>query len=243
MSNLFIIIQARMTSTRLKGKVLLPLCEKTVLEIMIDRLKDLKENIIIATTNDGTQELIVELCKKLKIKYYEGDTSNVLSRYYEAALKFSAKDDDIIVRCTSDCPLIDYNITKKTIEFFKSSKCDYISAGVVSGFPRGMDTEVFNFSLLKNTYLNAKDDYDKEHVTSYMYTKLKDKINIDYFKNSTDESKYRLTLDEEDDYLAIKEVYSNFDNQINFSYDELLTMLKENPYIYEINKHVEQKKI
>ena len=84
---MFIIIQARMTSTRLPSKVMLPLCGKTVLEIMLDRLNEFKENIIIATTNDGTQTPIVDLCKKLGIKYYEGDTNNVLSRYYEAALK------------------------------------------------------------------------------------------------------------------------------------------------------------
>ena len=240
MRNLFIIIQARMTSTRLPAKVMLPLSGKTVLEVMIDRLEPFKDKIIIATTNDGTQKPIVDICNKENIKYYEGDTQNVLSRYYESAVKFGAQDDDIIVRCTSDCPIIDKYIVQNTIDFFISSKADYTSS---SGFPRGMDTEVFRFSLLKEANENANSDYEKEHVTPYIYKTNKDRLKITAFKNKNDDSRYRLTLDEEDDYKAIKEVYKLFDNQIDFSYSELMQKLHENPYIYSINSHVEQKKL
>lgn len=242
MSKLYIIIQARMTSTRLPKKVLLPLCDKTVLEIMINRLKDFKDNIIIATTNDGSQKPIVELCKKLKLKYYEGDTQNVLSRYYEAALKYKLCDEDIIVRCTSDCPLIDYDVTKNTIEFFNKQKVDYVSSGSHCGFPRGMDTEVFRFKLLKEAFFNADTEYEKEHVTPYIYVTKKNQLNIKYYENKEDDSKYRLTLDEEDDYKTIIEVYRKFDNSLDFSYEQLISILKENEYIHQLNAHVEQKK-
>lgn len=239
MQNIFIIIQARMTSTRLPAKVMLPLCDKTVLEVMIDRLEPFKDKIIIATTNDGTQKEIVDICNKLNLKYYEGDTQNVLSRYYESAVKFGAQNDDIIVRCTSDCPIIDKNIIQNTIDTFVSSEADYTSS---CGFPRGMDTEVFRFSLLKEANENASSDYEKEHVTPYMYRTIKDRLKITAFKNKNDDSKYRLTLDEKDDYKAIKEVYKLFDDQTDFSYQELMLKLHENPYIYSINSHVEQKK-
>ena len=239
MKTIFIIIQARMTSTRLPAKIMLPLCSKTVLEVMIDRLEPFKDKIIIATTNDGTQKPIIEVCKKLDLKYYEGDTQNVLSRYYESAVKFGAQNDDIIVRCTSDCPIIDKEIVENTIDFFISSEADYTSS---SRFPRGMDTEVFRFSLLKEAYENANSEFEKEHVTPYIYKTNKDRLKITTFKNQNDDSKYRLTLDEEDDYKAIKEVYKLFDNKTDFSYQELMQKLHENPYIYSINSHVEQKK-
>ena len=210
-----------MTSTRLKDKVMLPLCGKTVLEIMLDRLKDFKNNIIIATTNDGTQKPIVELCKKLDIKYYEGNTNNVLSRYYQSALKFNVEENDIIVRCTSDCPLIDSSILMQTISYFEKNNCDYASASQASGFPRGMDTEVFRFKLLKKTYFNAITNYEKEHVTPYIYKTIKNELNIQLLKNSKDHSRYRLTLDEIDDYIAIKEIYFKLNNRVNFSYKRI----------------------
>lgn len=238
MQNIFIIIQARMTSTRLQAKVMLPLCSKTVLEVMIDRLEPFKDKIIIATTNDGTQKPIVDICKKENIKYYEGDTQNVLSRYYDAAVKFGAQDADIIVRCTSDCPIIDKDIVKNTIDFFISSKADYTSS---SGFPRGMDTEVFRFSHLKDAYENATSDYEKEHVTPYIHKTNKNRLKTTAFKNKNDDSRYRLTLDEEDDYKAIKEIYRLFTCKTDFTYKELIHKLHENSYIYEINCNVEQK--
>lgn len=240
MNKIFMIIQARMTSTRLPAKVVLPLCEKTVLEVMIDRLKPFKDKIIIATTNDGTQKPIVEICKKLHLKFYEGDTQNVLSRYYEAAVKFGATNNDIIIRCTSDCPIIDKVIVQNTIEYFLSSKSDYT---VSSGFAIGMATEVFRFSLLKEAYENAQSDYEKEHVTPYMYKTQQDKLKITRFTNKDDDKKYRLTLDEEDDYKAIKEVYKLFHNKTDFSYEELMQKLHDNPYIYDLNAHVIQKSL
>lgn len=241
--NIFIIIQARMTSSRLPGKVMLPLCDKPALEIMLDRLVSFKNNIIIATTNDGTQTPIVDLCKRLGIKYYEGDTNNVLSRYYEAAIKYGAGDNDIIVRCTSDCPLIDPDVVRAVIFHYQKNLLDYSAAGSGSGFPRGLDTEVFSFSLLKEAFLNATKEYEKEHVTPYIYDTCKSKFKIDRVKSEINASKYRITLDEYEDYLAIKEIYKKLNCSTSFNYDDLIDVLESNQYIYEINAHVEQKKL
>jgi len=242
-NKLFIIIQARMTSTRLPSKVILPLCDKTVLEVMLDRIDDFKENIIIATTNDGTQKPIVDISKKLNLKYYEGNTNDVLSRFYESCLKYDVKQNDIVVRLTSDCPLLDKEVLNSCIETFKKSNIDYLTCGHETGFPRGIDVEVFNFSLLKEAYENATSDVEKEHVTVYMHTTIKDKLNILEFKNTQDDSRYRITLDEEADYELIKQIYKRFDNQTDFSYKQLIDLLKESDDLVQINSKVEQKQV
>lgn len=239
-SNLYIIIQARMTSTRLPGKVLLPLLDKTVLEVIIDRLYEFKENIIIATTDDGTEKPIVNLCKKINLKYFKGSVNNVLDRYYRSAKYYGVNKKDIIVRITSDCPLIDLNIMRNVIELYYEGDYDYVSNRINRTIPIGLDVEVFNFEILEDTFNNASSDFEKEHVTPYIYNRKDKKFKIGAYQDKVDNSKYRLTLDEEDDYIAIKEIYTKFQNT-SFSYEELIEILEKNSYIYEINKNVIQK--
>jgi len=241
MNNLYIIIQARMTSTRLPGKVLLPLCGKTVLEVVIARLDKYKKNIIIATTNDGSELPITEICDRENIKYYLGSTKNVLERYYLAAQKFNAHDEDIIIRVTSDCPLIDVDLLDNCIKMYNSKKYDYVSNRLKRTVPVGLDVEVFSFKLLKFMHENAEEDFEKEHVTPYIYLSNNNNYKLGSCVEYADNSEYRLTLDEYDDYKAIKEVYKKFDNKIDFSYKELINLLKNNQYIFDINSTVCQK--
>ncbi len=236
--NLQIIIQARITSTRLPEKVLLPLCGYSVLEVMLKRLQKFQDNIIVATADDDPTHRIKKICKKLNVKYFEGDIQNVLLRYYNAATYFGANDKTAIVRCTSDCPLIDPAIVQSVLKLFYSDKADYVCACTGSGFPRGMDSEVFYFSSLKDAYLNASSDYDLEHVTPYIRAHTATKT----LQNRYNHSKYRLTLDEEDDYKAIVSIYEKLECKTDFSYEHLIDTLEKFPYLYEINKHVEQKK-
>lgn len=240
-NNLFIIIQARMTSTRLPKKVMLPLCGKTVLEIVIDRLGKYKNNIIIATTDDGTENPIIEICKKANVKYSKGNTNNVLERYYKSAKEHGAKEHDLIIRITSDCPLIDSFMMEKVISMYNNGNYDYVSNRIKRTVPIGLDVEVFNFKLLEQIYYNATLDFEKEHVTPYVYLSHKNKYKIGSFEDDEDNSHYRLTLDEEKDYIVIKEVYKKFNNSTNFTYKELIRMLQENDYIRQINLSVQQK--
>jgi spore coat polysaccharide biosynthesis protein SpsF len=237
-----IIIQARMTSSRLPGKVLLPLCGSSVLQVMLERLSVLPYQLIIATTNDGTERPIVQLCQKMGISYFQGDTDNVLERYYQAASHFEAQQNDTIVRLTSDCPLISPEVIIATIDYYREHQLDYVGAGVGSGFPRGMDTEVFSFVLLTEAWQNATRDYEKEHVTPYFYQTCADKLAIGHYHNTQDHSKYRLTLDEPADYQAIQTVYEKLNQRLDFSYAELIQVLQRHPFIYNINSDVEQKK-
>jgi spore coat polysaccharide biosynthesis protein SpsF len=241
MTNLMVIIQARMTSTRLPGKVLMPLCSTSVLEVMIERLNPLKEHIIIATTNDGSERPILEFCDKLNIKSYQGDTEDVLSRYFEAAKTFGADDNTSIVRLTSDCPLIDVQLCQKVIEKHQAGDFDMVNLGPHSGYPRGLDCCAFSFALLSKAHHLATNPADREHVTLGM-AKFAD-VSTFTFSANQDFSHYRLTLDEPDDYKAITAIYGAFSNSLAFTYDELIKKLKQKPELADINKHVEQKSV
>ena len=165
------IIQARTSSTRLPQKVLKPLpfnSKTNVLQQVIRRVSksELIDEIIIATTIHDEDEKIVEVAKKENIKFYKGSLENVLERYYNAALENSL---DVVVRITSDCPCADANIIDEIIKKHIDSDADYTSNTLTRGFPRGIDAEVINFSVLEKAYENATDKFEKEHVTPFIY--------------------------------------------------------------------------
>ncbi|KKE81987.1 cytidylyltransferase domain-containing protein [Pseudoalteromonas luteoviolacea] len=240
MNNIQIIIQARMTSTRLPGKVMMELCNLPVLQVMMERLPHLKKHVIIATTDDGSEKPITDLCDQLQIPYYRGSTEDVLARYYHAAKKFGATKDTTIVRLTSDCPLIDESLCQKVIDKHQEGQYDLVNLGPHSGYPRGLDCSAFTFKLLEDTHNKASTPSDREHVTlgickfnsCSQYT----------FSAEHDYSHYRLTLDEPDDYKAIKQIYLKMEHKFNFSYELLIKTLKKHPELADINKHVEQKR-
>jgi len=145
-----IIVQARMTSTRLPGKVLRPVLGKPLLEYQIERLQRVRraDELIIATTTKDTDQPIVDLAERLGIKVFRGSEEDVLSRYFYAAQE---NDLDVVVRITSDCPLIDPVVIDRVISAFldKTVNSDYVSNCLTRTFPRGMETEVFPFGLLE----------------------------------------------------------------------------------------------
>ena len=166
------IIQARMGSTRLSGKVMKELEGKTVLEHVIERVKQSKmiEEIIIATTVHGRDDVIESEALRCGVKAFRGSEDDVLSRYYYAAKE---NEIDVIVRITSDCPLIDWKIIDKVISKFMENEYDIVTnAGLEleqRTFPRGLDLEVFSFSVLSNAFNNATEKYQREHVSPYIY--------------------------------------------------------------------------
>ncbi|NOQ31372.1 MAG: NTP transferase domain-containing protein [Helicobacteraceae bacterium] len=236
MKKLFIIIQARLNSTRLPNKVLLPLCGKTVLEVLLDRLSIFKNNIIVATTADSNS--IVNICKKNSIKYFIGSQQNVLERYYLGAKEFGADANSTIVRITSDCPFNDSTILERLIAKQREKPSSYIYVDIENYFPRGFDAEAFSFKILENAYLNATTDYDKEHVTPFIKRINCKKVAI---TDDVDNSNYRLTLDTEDDYIFTKELYKELNYNISSSYEEIISTLKKNPQIVKINADIKQK--
>ncbi|WP_035302558.1 glycosyltransferase family protein [Clostridium sp. DL-VIII] len=243
--NVVCIIQARVGSTRLPGKVLKKICGKTVLEHDIDRLKRVKNisKIIIATTTLEKDNSIVEEANRLEITYYRGSEEDVLSRYYYAAKEINA---DIVVRVTSDCPLIDSEATEKIIQFYKcnSEKYDYVSNTIDRTYPRGLDTEVFSFKALEKAFNEAELQRDREHVTPYIWDNSS-LFRLYQYKNDIDYSGLRWTLDTIEDFELISSIYNMlyFEKGNKFNMNDIIELYKKNPELKEINKYVEQKKI
>lgn len=231
-----------MASTRLPGKVMKNLYGKTILTHVIDRVKQSKliDEIIIATTDHERDNIIVKEVEKNCAKYFRGSEDDVLSRYYYAAKE---NDGDIIVRITSDCPLIDPFVIDEMLEIFRNNNYDLVTnAGTDLSkrtYPRGLDTEIFTFSILEKAYLDAKKKYQREHVTPYIYENIN---NIYYYKNNKDYSKYRWTLDTEEDFILIEKIYNYFYKyKNNFYLNDIIEYLNRNSNIIRINQHIKQK--
>ena len=236
------IIQARMGSTRLSGKVMKNLLGKTVLAHVIERVKQSKhiDDIVIATTVSENDGVIEEEAIRCGVNCYRGSEDDVLSRYYLAAKENKA---DIIVRITSDCPLIDPMVTDKVIEYYKTHDYPYVSNGdpdpSLITYPRGLDTEVFSYEGLEEAYLNAKKPYQREHVTPYLY---EDGKRLYHLKNDKNYSKCRWTLDTEADWKLISKIYEYLYKGIhNFYMEDVVRLMDEHPELYDINKDIKQK--
>jgi len=239
------IIQARMGSTRLPGKVMNDLEGEPVLYHVIERVKkpELIDEIVIATTTHERDDVIVEEAKRDDVKYFRGCEEDVLSRYYESTKEFEI---DTIVRITSDCPLMDPNITDEIINFYNNNSYTLVTnAGPdveKRTYPRGMDTEVFSVNILEEAFENAEKNYQREHVTPYIYEKYEN--DIYYYKNETDLSEYRLTLDTPDDYTLMKKIYKElYNGEHDFYLKDIIELFKENPDLKKVNKDIEQKEI
>lgn len=239
------IVQARTSSTRLPGKVLLELpysSGTTVLQQVIRRLKASEKinQIIIATTTDDADEKIINIAKKENVRFFMGSKENVLERYYLAAKE---NDLDLIVRITSDCPCIDPEIVDETISAHLNKKSDYTSNTLIRTFPVGLDVEVLNLQTLEECYNNAKNDLEKEHVTSYVHN------NLDKFKTENvsvkgiDRSQIRITLDTEEDYALLCSVFDYlYEIDEFFKYEDIIKLFEEKPWLNLINKKIVAKK-
>ncbi len=241
------IIQARTSSTRLPNKVLkeLPYSSSiTCLEQVIRRAKRSKElnDIIIATTIEEDDNEVINIVKKEKIKYFRGSKEDVLSRYYLAAKENGL---DIIVRITSDCPCIDPGIVDLIIGKHLETKVDYTSNSLERSYPHGLDVEIFNFSVLEEAYKKTKKDYEKEHVTPYIYKNpQKFKINQVKAPQALCAPDIRVTLDTEEDYALLCAVFDYlYPKNDFFNANDIINLFKEKPWLKLINKKVFQKRI
>ena len=169
-----VIIQARYSSTRFPGKILKKINGKSLLEILILRVKKSKliDKIIIATTNDKNDNKVINKIKKLNVDTYRGSTNNVLKRYFCATKKFN-KTIKNVIRITSDCPLIDSKLIDKIVLKHEKNNNDYTSNTLVPTFPDGMDIEVFKYEALKKAFKLAKTKFEKEHVTPFIKSNKK----------------------------------------------------------------------
>ncbi|MEH2199671.1 glycosyltransferase family protein [Nostoc sp.] len=241
------IIQARMGSTRLPGKVMKQLCGQTVMAHVICRVQasPLVDEVVVATTTSLVDDVIVAEAERCGVKWFRGSEEDVLERYYLAAKKYSA---DVVVRVTSDCPLFDSEVLSQMLEYFKTEtveglKIDYLSNCLNRSYPRGLDAEVFTYEVLEKAFEKAQKPYEREHVTPYIY-EHPEKFSLHNQTNDEDISHYRLTLDTEDDWILIESIYTNLyeDSEI-FSTEEVISLFKEKPELATLNTHIQQKEI
>lgn len=239
-----VILQARITSTRLTAKVLMKICNKTIINLIIERLRQCKkvDYIILAIPNTNQNDVLEEYAKKLGYDYYRGSENDVLSRYYQTANHFDVTD---IVRVTGDCPLIDPILVDLMIEHYLKEKVDYVAIGIEGNFPRGLDAEIFSFKTLEKVNTEAHHIYEREHVTPYIYE------HPEYFKTKFIEAsgklirpELRLTVDTTEDLKFVKEIFKNLYKEKQIFYTEdVIDFLDSHPELLSINALVSQKKL
>jgi spore coat polysaccharide biosynthesis protein SpsF len=235
------IIQARMGSTRLPGKVLKPLAGKPMLERVVERMRRAPgvDEVVVATSDLAEEEPILALCRSNGTPVTRGSANDVLSRYALAAREHRA---DIVVRITSDCPLISPQVVGRVLEAFRAGACEYASNCHRRTFPRGLDTEIFPATALAATDSEAVDPAEREHVTPFIWRRP-ERFRLRDVVDAVDRSALRWTVDTPDDFVLVERLYSALAAQPAFDYDDILGVLARHPEWSEINRHVEQKKL
>jgi len=239
MKNL-VIVQARMGSTRLPGKIMKDLGGKPLLLRMIERLTKAKkpDKIVIATSTLPEDEKIVQLCKEENFDYFRGSPDDLLDRHYQCAKNFNAK---VVSKIPSDVPLIDPNVVDMVFDFYENNDFDYVSNLHPPSFPDGFDVEIFSFEVLKDCWKNSSKDFEREHTTPYIWENpQKFSIGNVLMPGGQDLSqKFRLTIDYEEDYQVISEIFENlYPKNPYFSYVDMINFLEEHPKIANKNNHL-----
>lgn len=234
------IIQARVVSTRLPGKVLEDLAGQPMLTRIVNRTRraETLDTVVVATTTQPVDDTIVHLCEKQGWPYFRGSEEDVLDRYHHAALAYHA---EVVVRINSDCPLIEPDIIDKVVNEFLSCypEVDYVSNTLVHTFPRGLDVEVMSFDALMKAWQEDNNPPWREHVTPYIYRHL-EKFKIRNVANDTDYSHMRWTVDTIEDLTFVRKIYDHFQND-SFTWREVLHLLEIHPEWLGINRDIQQK--
>jgi glutamate-1-semialdehyde 2,1-aminomutase len=230
--NVVAIVQARMESTRLPGKIMSKLNETPLIGILLARLSCSKDvnKIVVATSTDPKNKKLKAYLDKQGFECYFGNQNDVLDRYYNVAKLHKA---DVVVRITGDCPVVDPKLVDEFIKIFLSEKLDYLSNTIEPTYPDGLDIEVISFEALKDCFEKAESSYDREHVTPFI------KNNPKYLKKNikcyNDFSKLRLTVDEPEDLLLLDKVLKYFSKDVLFSWLQIIDLWKLKPEMFEIN--------
>lgn len=241
-------IEARMTSSRLPGKVLMPACGKSMLELMLERVArtDFVDEIVVAMTTNNADQPIADLCARLGVQAYRGSEDDVMGRVLSAARSVEA---DVIVELTGDCPLIDPSIASQVVEFFLIHDFDYVSNNhlrwggslTYESYPVGMDTEVFTVDTLARSESETQEPLDREHVSLHIIRSKQFTQAIVPAPSDLRWPELGLTLDEQDDYELIRQIFEAlYPKDLAFGLRDILAYLRANPKLVEINTHVKR---
>jgi spore coat polysaccharide biosynthesis protein SpsF len=235
------IIQARMGSTRLPGKVLQDIAGATMLERVVSRVGRAAtlDATVIATSTLPGDAAIVAACEALGVPAFRGSEDDVLDRYYGAAVAHGA---DVVVRITSDCPLIEPTVIDMVVDAFLSGRPDYASNVHERSFPRGLDVEAVSMAALELTWREARAEYQRAHVTPYIYQNP-ERFRLLSVRGDIDYSAYRWTVDTPEDMAFVREVYHRVGGDGLFSWQAVLNLLRREPGLAAINASIEQKEL
>lgn len=245
--NTVAIIQARMGSTRLPGKIMKMLGDKSVLGHVISRARACQKvnQVAIATTTKDVDGTVAAEASAHGVLMFRGSEDDVLDRYYHAALATKA---DVVIRITSDSPLFDPVILCAMLAQFhkfrsRGAKVDYLSNTMERTYPLGLGAEIFTMAALSKAFVEASKDYEREHVTPYFYLHP-ELFSLHSFTSPVDLSRYRWTLDTPEDFQMIQAIYRGLYRPGNiFSTEQVLDFLATHPEIVKLNAHIEQKKL
>jgi spore coat polysaccharide biosynthesis protein SpsF len=235
-----IIVQARMTSTRLPGKVMLPLAGEPMLSRLVQRLRRVQraDGIVIATTKNVTDDPIASLCNTLGVPCHRGSELDVLSRYAEAARLHGA---DTVVRITSDCPLIDPALIDRAIADYAEGGSDYVSNMLPPTWPYGMAVEVFIAAALYQADAEATQPAEREHVTPFIYWQP-ERYRLRNVASPVNLSHHRWTVDTPEDYQLVRQLFETLHPTVpNFTQTHILSLIEAHPEWLAINQHIEQR--
>ena len=237
--NIVIIVQARMSSSRLPGKIQLPLAGAPLLARMVERAKAAKlaNQVIVATSTESSDDGLVALGREFGFHVFRGALNDLLDRHYQAALACQA---DVVLKIPSDCPLIDPAIIDKVISFYLSNahQYDFVSNLHPATYPDGNDVEIMPFSVLKSAWENATRPLEREHTTPYIWENQQMfrvgnvtwECGLDYSMS------HRWTIDYPADYEFINEVYKAlYSDHAIFDIDDILNLLQRQPALMHIN--------
>ncbi|WP_462163519.1 aminotransferase class III-fold pyridoxal phosphate-dependent enzyme [Pseudoalteromonas xiamenensis] len=233
------IVQARMSSSRLPGKVLKPINNQPMLGLLLERLSRAQhiDMIVVATSHDSSDDAIVDFCEANQIACIRGSLNDVLARFKTAMEAFPSEH---VVRITADCPLLDPELIDQVISAHLANQADYTSNCLSPTYPDGLDVEVIRSHVLEQTHLCAKTNLEREHVTPYVYNNP-DLFKIHVVKHEQDLSALRWTVDNPEDFALIEQIYLNlYDGNPLFTFMDVLKLVNDNPELKYLNKHIKR---
>jgi spore coat polysaccharide biosynthesis protein SpsF len=239
------IIQARMGSSRLPGKVLKQILDKPMLWYIVRRVRATPsiDQVIVAVPDDAANQSLREFCRDYSVPYFAGSELDVLDRFYGAARMHGG---DPVLRITADCPLVDPELIEKLIGIHRTGRYDYASVAAGADaeslehgrFPDGLDAECFNFECLEQAWRKATDPRDREHVTRYIW-RQKDKFRCAKLFAEEEYPRLRLTVDHPQDFMLISQIYEElYDESRVFKLSEVMDLLNRNPQLLKLNQHL-----
>ena len=237
--NILGLLQARVSSSRLPGKVLKPILGKPMLLRQIERVRRARslDHLVVATSTDPSDDAIEELCASAGIDCFRGSLEDVLDRFYQAALRFTPQH---IVRLTGDCPLADPELIDRVVAFYLTGGFDDAGNAVEATFPDGLDVEVVRFAVLEQAWKEARRPFDREHVTMFVHAHP-ERFRVGSYEHPVNLSHLRWTVDEAEDFELVTEIYEAlYPQNPQFTTADVLDLLAKRPELSDSNHRIER---